>query len=81
MTNMMKLKGVMVEKGMTQEKLAELIGMDRSTLIRKMKNEGLQFTVEDVQNITKALNLKPEEVLAIFYRKCGINATNKLPTQ
>jgi transcriptional regulator with XRE-family HTH domain len=67
MTNMMKLKGVMVEKGMTQEKLAELIGMDRSTLIRKMKNEGLQFTVEDVQNITKALNLKPEEVLAIFF--------------
>ena len=57
MTDMMKLRGVMAGKGITQEKLAEIIGIDRTTLIRKMKNDGLQFTVEEVQKIASALAL------------------------
>lgn len=67
MTNMMKLRGAMAENGITQEKLSEAIGMDRTTFIRKMKNNGMQFTVEDVQNIAKVLGLKATEVLDIFF--------------
>lgn len=67
MTDMMKLRGVMAGKGITQEKLAEIIGIDRTTLIRKMKNDGLQFTVEEVQKIASALTLTAQEVLDIFF--------------
>lgn len=67
MTDMMKLRGVMAGKGITQEKLAEIIGIDRTTLIRKMKNDGLQFTVEEVQKIASALALTAQEVLDIFF--------------
>ena len=66
MANMMKLRGAMAGKGITQEKLAEIIGIDRTTLIRKMKNDGLQFTVEEVQKIAVALSLTAQEVLDIF---------------
>lgn len=57
----------MAGKGITQEKLAEIIGIDRTTLIRKMKNDGLQFTVEEVQKIAVALSLTAQEVLDIFF--------------
>jgi transcriptional regulator with XRE-family HTH domain len=67
MANMMKLRGAMAGKGITQEKLAEIIGIDRTTLIRKMKNDGLQFTVEEVQKIAVALSLTAQEVLDIFF--------------
>lgn len=67
MTDMMKLRGVMAGKGITQEKLAEIIGIDRTTLIRKIKNDGLQFTVEEVQKIASALTLTAQEVLDIFF--------------
>lgn len=67
MTDMMKLRGVMAGKGITQEKLAEIIGINRTTLIRKMKNDGLQFTVEEVQKIASALALTAQEVLDIFF--------------
>ena len=67
MANMMKLRGAMAGKGSTQEKLAEIIGIDRTTLIRKMKNDGLQFTVEEVQKIAVALSLTAQEVLDIFF--------------
>ena len=67
MANMMKLMGAMAGKGITQEKLAEIIGIDRTTLIRKMKNDGLQFTVEEVQKIAVALSLTAQEVLDIFF--------------
>lgn len=67
MANMMKLRGAMAGKGITQEKLAEIIGIDRTTLIRKMKNDGLQFTVEEVQKIAVAISLTSQEVLDIFF--------------
>ena len=71
MANMMKLRGAMAGKGITQEKLAEIIGIDRTTLIRKMKNDGLQFTVEEVQKIAVALSLTAQEVLDIFFTTKG----------
>jgi DNA-binding XRE family transcriptional regulator len=61
-----KLKGKIIECGLTQEKVAELIGIDRSTFYRKLKSEGLEFTVGEMHSICRILNLSDAESIEIF---------------
>ena len=64
--SVLKLKGKMVENGFTVDSLAKAIGMDRSTLYRKM--ECLKkVTVGEAQKIREVLSLTVEEFLAIFF--------------
>jgi DNA-binding XRE family transcriptional regulator len=65
-TNMRKLRGKIVERDTTQEAVADAIGVDRSTFYRKIKSEGLSFTVGEVHKIVKAVNLTVEEAREIF---------------
>ena len=67
MVNINKLKGKIVEKEMTVEKLAEKIGVDRSTLYRKLNSAGELFTIKEANLICKTLELKGEEAAAIFF--------------
>lgn len=67
MVNINKLKGKIVEKGMTIEKLAEKIGIDRSTIYRKMGASGEPFTIREANLICKALGLDGQEAMAIFF--------------
>ena len=67
MTNVSILKGKIVEKNVTQEAVADDIGMDRSTFYRKMKNEGKQFTVEEIQKLRKILELSNDDIIKIFF--------------
>lgn len=60
-----KLRGTIVEKSTTQEAIADLIGIDRSTFYRKMKNDG-NFTLKEAKDIKEALNLTNEEAIDIF---------------
>lgn len=64
--NTKKLKGKMVEKGYTQNKLANEISMDRSTLNRKLKT-GESFLIGEANQIVKVLELSKEEAIAIFF--------------
>lgn len=61
-----KLKGKMVEKNINQEKLSKTIGMNKSTLSRKLKT-GESFTIGEANKIMMALNLSEEDALAIFF--------------
>ena len=61
------LRGKIVEAGTTIEALAAVIGMNRSTFHRKMKAEGNTFTVEEMNNMVRALNLNKEDATAIFF--------------
>lgn len=61
-----KLKGKISECGMTQEKLARRISMDKSTFSRKMKSEALAFSVGEMHCIAEALNLSKSEASEIF---------------
>lgn len=63
--NANKLNGKIVEKGMTKEGLAMVIGVDRATLFRRIKNNKLLLS--DVHKIIKALDLTTEETLNIFF--------------
>ncbi len=65
-TNMNLLRGKLKERGVTQEELANKIGMDTSTLSRKLASEGLKFTVGEMHNIAAALNLTTNECKSIF---------------
>lgn len=65
--NINKLRGKIVERGITIEQLANQIGVDRSTLYRKMNNEGESFTIKEANMICKALKLTGQEATAIFF--------------
>lgn len=67
MVNINKLKGKIVENGLTVEKLADVVGIDRSTLYRKISNRGESFTIKEADLIARALKLTGAEVNAIFF--------------
>lgn len=65
--NILKLKGKMVETGHSTEALAAKIGIDRSTLYRKMEN-GEKFTVGEAIKIIDVLGLSDCEATSIFLK-------------
>ena len=66
MTNVDKLKGAIKEKRLTPEKVAESIGIDKSTMYRKL-NGGEDFTIKQADAITQILGLTGDEAQAIFF--------------
>lgn len=67
MVNVNKLRGKIIEKGLSVKELADNLEMDRSTLYRKMNSEGDTMTINDAEKISKILNLTLEEVNSIFF--------------
>ncbi len=65
MVNIKKLRGKMVEADFTVEKLAEVIGINRATLYRKLETGN--FTIKEANIIAAALHLTNEELNAIFF--------------
>lgn len=64
--NMRKLKGIIVEKGTTQEAVAKAAGITRSTFYRKVRSGGGEFTVNEIRLIKETLELTNDEVFTIF---------------
>lgn len=67
MANMNKLRGKIVENGLSVEQLSEKIGIDRATLYRKIAQGGTNFTIKEAICIAKELNLTIEDIDAIFF--------------
>lgn len=67
MVNINKLRGKIIENGLSVKELADNLEMDRSTLYRKMNSEGDTMTISDAEKISKILNLTLEEVNSIFF--------------
>jgi len=65
-TNMQKLRGKIVEAGITQEALADMLGVDRSTFYRKVKTEGVTFTIAEVHKIVEVIQLSQQDAIEIF---------------
>lgn len=65
-TNVSKLKGKIVEVNTTQEAIADLIGIDRTTFYRKMKSDGKSFTIGEVHKLVQVIPLTPQEAIEIF---------------
>ena len=61
-----RLRGIIVEKGTTQESIADIIGLNRSTFYRKMKKQG-DFSLKEAKAIKSALGLSNQEAIDIFF--------------
>lgn len=66
--NIARLRGLMVEKGFTQQQMADRLGISLSTFNRKLMNGGNKFTLEEIVNIKEALALSNQEASVIFFR-------------
>lgn len=64
--NVRKLKGKMVENGISGVELADSMGINESTFYRKLKSNGLAFTVAQMHEMVDKLNLTDDEAIAIF---------------
>ena len=56
----------MVERRINSEEMAKKIGVDTSTFYRKMKSDGMTFTVGQMHKIAEVLNLTHDEAASIF---------------
>lgn len=65
-TNMQLLKAKIRERAMTQAQVAAAIGMDESTLSRKLKTDGLSFSIGEMHKLAALLQLTAEEATRIF---------------
>lgn len=64
--NVNKLKGKIVEKGMNVETVAKRIGIERSSLYRKLNNFE-KITIGEARKLKDVLELSDEEASAIFF--------------
>ena len=74
------LKGIMLEKEITQSDLAESIGIDRSTLYRRFNDDFSSTTVREVQKIISKLGLTEHEAFEIFGIKCQTTSSKIVET-
>lgn len=80
MINTSKLKGLIVERGTTQQAVADSIGIDRSTFYRKMKKGG-DFSIEEAKKMKEEIPLSDDEAITIFFgSKVAFTLQNKQPS-
>ena len=60
------LKAKMYENGITDQSMAEFIGIDVSTFYRK-KSGNSDFNREEIKVMKERLNLSPDEIDRIFF--------------
>ena len=65
--NVNKLKGKLTELGMTVTDLAALMGYDKSTLYRRIRNNGASMTIDEANTIIRVLQLTKDEAVSIFF--------------
>lgn len=63
--NINKLRGKIVERGMNIETLAEKIGVNRSSLYRKL-NDSEKITIGEALKMKEALEMNASEAYEIF---------------
>ena len=66
MTNTLKLKAKMKEKGFTINSLASKVGLSPTGLFNKIHNKK-EFVVSEVQLVGEALSLNEKEIQDIFF--------------
>ena len=64
--NTNKLKGKIVECGLNAEKVAELMGIHHTTMLRKLKFGS--FLIDEALKLQTILSLTEEEAIDIFLR-------------
>lgn len=66
MVNVNKLRGKIVENAVNVEYIAKVIGIDRSTMYRKINSNGENITIKEAAIMAKELKLTRDEINDIF---------------
>ena len=64
-----KLKGKMVEKQISMDALAKALGLNRSTLYRRLGNADKYLTIREAKVIKATLGLSDDEATSIFFAR------------
>ena len=67
MLNANKLNGKIIENGLDKTTVAEMMGIHRSTLHRKINNEWDKLSVKEANELVKILKLSSDEAISIFF--------------
>lgn len=65
--NVNKLRGRIVERGLTMAEVANHLDINRASLYRKMNSEGETLTIKEANKIVELLEINPEEATEIFF--------------
>ena len=77
MVNVNKLRGKIVENGMSIEMLSRRMNINKGTFYRRLLQDGEEFTIAEADAIVSQLNLSAEDALSIFFSQfVAQNATN-----
>lgn len=74
--NVNRLKGKIVERGLNIPTVALELGIDRSSLYRKLNNRGETLTIKEAQKIVTILDINPDEATAIFFEESVASGAN-----
>ncbi len=66
--NYLKLRAKLVERGISAEQLATMIGIAASTLRNKLAGR-TEFTQREISDISRCLGISKEEILDIFFNE------------
>ena len=66
MVNTRRLKAAIVEKGYTQEQVAEYLGISNPTLNSKINNKR-EFKASEIKLIVELLGLSNQQMMDIFF--------------
>ncbi|ARW13393.1 helix-turn-helix domain-containing protein [Lactiplantibacillus plantarum] len=67
--NMDRLRGLLVERHVTQDEVATALKINRSTFYRKISEGGNRFTAEEIFKMRDFIPLSDQEVIDIFLTK------------
>lgn len=65
--NVRKLKAKLTELGLTVTDLGKMIGYNKSAMYRRLEDNGSSMTIDDANQIIKALKLTAAEAIGIFF--------------
>lgn len=65
--DMAKFKQAITHSGKRYKEVALAMGMDYTTLYRKMQSSGGGFTIEEVEGFRKCVGISGEEMNSIFF--------------
>lgn len=74
MTNTLKLKALLIERGYTQANLADEIGISTYTMNKKINNK-VEFKMSEIEKISRILRISNKDDI-FFYHDVEFNSTN-----
>lgn len=66
MVNIEKLKTALKDQSISIDQVADTLGCDRATIYRRFQ-QSTKFTVDEVDRLSKLLNLSAEKMQQIFF--------------